>query len=69
MVERGMVSSLCPPLITDHSHVSQGAEKESLPVSLPPLKVSDIPPDQVELIIARMTEGGYGDYPTILKSV
>ena len=48
-------------------HPSKGAEREPLPPALPPLKVSDIAPEQVELIIGRMTEGGYGDYATILR--
>ena len=36
------------------------------PHVLQPLNLSDIHPDQVELIIERMIDGGYGDRDNIL---
>lgn len=56
--------------VANHQWLTQNMETDMpTPHVLQPLKLSDIHPDQVELIIERMTDGGYGDRDNILIAV
>ena len=56
--------------VADHQWLQEGGEEEELEATLPVISnVDEIPKQDLEVILRRMEQGGYGTVDAILRSV